>query len=396
MADALFLEAIGKRFRNGTVALHDVSLAADPGTFLVLLGPSGSGKTTLLRSVAGIEKVTTGRIIIGEKVVADRSLHVLPERRNLAMVFQDYALWPHLSAAENVAFALRRTGRPAKRCREEALRMLDRVGLRGLGERFPSEMSGGEQQRVALGRALVGNAGLVLCDEPLSNLDADLRERMRVLISELVRDSGSTAVYITHDQQEAFALADKVGVLENGRLVQLGSPESVYSHPASPFVARFTGVAAELAVRIRHRAAASSAVEVDLLEPTARSPVTAQAGGTLAKGDGLLLVRPSALRLSAPSAEETHVSGSVVDVAFRGRGYELAVELPSGARMSGVVSAERVARGAFVGLEIGHPGCIVYGTGESGGSDESGTAVAPVEVLSTSGALRPVALTGDR
>ncbi len=397
MADALRIEAVGKTFRNGAVALQDVFLAADAGTFLVLLGPSGSGKTTLLRLVAGIEKVTTGRIVIGENVVAEGSRHLLPERRNLAMVFQDYALWPHLCAAENVAFALRRTGLSAKACREHALEMLDRVGLKGLAVRFPSELSGGEQQRVALARALVGNAGLVLCDEPLSNLDADLRERMRVQISELVRDSGSTAVYITHDQQEAFALADKVGVLEKGRLVQLGSPEEVYSHPASPFVARFTGVATELAVRVGRRAAAGGGVEVELFEPTATRPVSAEAGSALEPGRGALLARPSAVRLCSPYGTEAHVSGKVVDVAFRGRGYELTVELPSGSRVSGVVSAERAARGGRVGLALAKAGCVVYATDEREVEAEpSGVEAETSDPLQEPAALRQVALTGDR
>ena len=371
MAEALRLEAVAKTFRNGTVALQDVSLAADPGTFLVLLGPSGSGKTTLLRAVAGIERITSGRILIGDEVVAERSFHLLPERRGLSMVFQDYALWPHLCAAENVAFALKRTGMTARQRRSEAGKMLERVGLGGLCDRYPSELSGGEQQRVALARALVGNAGLVLCDEPLSNLDADLRERMRLQISELVRASGSTAVYITHGQAEAFALADRVGVLEKGRLVQIGSPEEVYSHPATPFVARFTGVAAELPVSVRWPAHTGETIEVDLWPSTASRAIVAEAGCGLEPGRGLLFVRPAATRLVSPDGGERHVAGRVVDVAFRGRGYEVAVELPDQRKVSGVVTAERVERGALVGLQFGPRGCVVFaGDGTQPGSGE--------------------------
>jgi iron(III) transport system ATP-binding protein len=154
------------------------------------------------------------------------------------MVFQDYALWPHLSARDNVAFALRRRRLSRAECRSRAAEMLDRVGLGALADRYPNQLSGGEQQRVALARALIADTGLILCDEPLSNLDADLRERMRVEISALVREAAATTVYITHDQAEAFALADQVGVLERGRLVQAGTPEEIYTRPATTFVAR--------------------------------------------------------------------------------------------------------------------------------------------------------------
>ncbi len=397
MADALRIEAVGKTFSGGAVALRDVSLRVDPGTFLVLLGPSGSGKTTLLRSIAGIERITSGRIAIGDDPVAGEGLHVPPERRGLSMVFQDYALWPHLCAAENVAFALKRSGMAARQRRIEAEKMLGSVGLGALAARYPSELSGGEQQRVALARALVGKARLVLCDEPLSNLDADLRERMRLQISELVRATGSTAVYITHDQAEAFALADRVGVLEKGELVQLGSPEEVYNHPASSFVARFTGVATELPVSIGRPARAGAALEVDLLDPSATRPVLAEVGADCERSRGLLLVRPAATTLCAADSPERHISGEVVDVAFRGRGYELAVALPGALRVSGVLTSERVQRGAFVGLTFGPGGCVVFGS-----EDPSAPALAPDTGISADHlhlpplSLEPMALAGER
>ena len=193
MPEHLRIEAVTKRYLGDHVALEDVSLDVEPGSFLVLLGPSGSGKTTLLRCLAGVERLTSGRIEIGRRRVADgTSLHVPPERRGLAMVFQDYALWPHLAARDNVAFALRRQGMGREARRREASDTLERVGLGALGHRYPNELSGGEQQRVALARALVAGTGLILCDEPLSNLDADLRERMRIEIAFFVIDSGST------------------------------------------------------------------------------------------------------------------------------------------------------------------------------------------------------------
>ena len=198
-----------------------MSLDVAPGTFLVLLGPSGSGKTTLLRCLAGIERIDSGLITIGGQTVADGRAHVPPDQRDLSMVFQDYALWPHLTALDNVAFALRRRRLPRAECRARAAAMLERVGLGEFARRYPNELSGGEQQRVALARALIADTGLILCDEPLSNLDADLRERMRVEISSLVREAGATTVYITHDQAEAFALADR------GRGARRGRPGAV-------------------------------------------------------------------------------------------------------------------------------------------------------------------------
>ncbi|MGD0984334.1 MAG: ABC transporter ATP-binding protein [Acidimicrobiales bacterium] len=360
MAERLVLEGVTKVFPNHAVALDSVSLEVPAGSFVVLLGPSGSGKTTLLRAVAGIERISAGRISIGAKVVADAKLHVASERRGLSMVFQDYALWPHLSVLENVAFALRRYGESPSRRRTRAAEMIERVGLGRLAERFPGQLSGGEQQRVALARALVGGVGLVLCDEPLSNLDADLRERMRLEISTLVREAGATAVYITHDQSEAFALADQVGVLETGHLVQMGLPEDVYAQPATPFVARFTGAATEVRVRVRQPVKQGADVVVEPLGLEWSRPIPARAIQPLPVGDALLLVRPAAVSLCPVSGDGCHAVGSVRDVAFRGRGYELAVDLNGGGRVSNVASNVRFTRGETVGLRFDKAGCVVF------------------------------------
>ena len=371
MADPITIENLGKTYPGGNEALRDVSLAVDPGTFLVLLGPSGSGKTTLLRSLAGIERITSGRITIGSRTVADGKIHVPPDQRDLSMVFQDYALWPHLSARDNVAFALRRRHLPRAECRTRAQEMLGRVGLGALADRYPNELSGGEQQRVALARALIADTGLILCDEPLSNLDADLRERMRVEISALVREAAATTVYITHDQAEAFALADQVGVLEHGRLVQAGTPEEIYTRPATPFVARFTGLAGELRVRVRDRLADGTM----LVEPPsghafhARAPL-GHRDGTLLAGEGaLVMIRPTGVRLcpngsngsdgaSGPNGQ--HLSGRVTDVAFRGRGYEHAIDVSDSIRLTGVFADVKATRGETVGLRLDPAGCHVF------------------------------------
>lgn len=364
MAERLVVEKATKTYHGGNHALRGPSFTVEPGSFMVLLGPSGSGKTTLLRSLAGIERLTSGRVVIGDTVVADGRTHLPPERRDLSMVFQDYALWPHLCARDNVAFALRRRRLPRTIARARAHEMLERVGLAHLSERFPSQLSGGEQQRVALARALVADTGLLLCDEPLSNLDADLRERMRVEISSLVRDAGATTIYITHDQQEAFALADQVGLLEQGRLVQHGTPEHVYSSPSTLFVARFTGLAAELEASVLPGSVRGPFVEVVPLSEPARRPVQARTG--VLAGDvpgdlrGVLAVRPAAVRLCAPEAEDAHFAGAVADTAFRGRHYELVIDLPSGTRLTGVVSERRVPRGAAVGVRLDASASILF------------------------------------
>ena len=381
MAERIALEHLGKTYPGaaGRAALSDVSLEVEPGTFLVLLGPSGSGKTTLVRCLAGIERISTGRISIGGTTVADGRAHVPPEKRELAMVFQDYALWPHLTAAQNVAFALRRRRLPGPDGRARAEAMLARVGLAALGGRYPNELSGGEQQRVALARALVAGTGLILCDEPLSNLDADLRERMRVEIAALVRGSGATTVYITHDQAEAFALADRVGVLEQGRLVQLGPPEEIYTRPASPFVARFTGLAGELAVRTVPSAVPGQ-LDIEPAGPAWAGPLRVPAppsGGLAGGGDALLMIRPTGVALCDPDGGEPHLTGTVADAAFRGRGYEHAVDIPGHGRLTGVFAAYRADRGSRVGLRLDAAGCHLFPAAAGGGEQVAAAAGRP-------------------
>jgi iron(III) transport system ATP-binding protein len=376
VADSIIIENVGKEYAGGNVALRDVSLEVEPGEFVVLLGPSGSGKTTLLRCLAGIERLTSGRIAIGGTTVAGPQVHVPPDRRNLAMVFQDYALWPHLRVRENVAFALRRARLPKAEAQARTRAMLERVGLGKLTERFPNELSGGEQQRVALARALVGDTGIILYDEPLSNLDADLRERMRVEISALVREAGATAVYITHDQAEAFALADKVGVLEQGRLVQFGPPEQVYTEPATPFVARFTGLSGEFSVSVRDvvPGRGDGRAEVELTGPALLRPARAHASGAVA-GEAILQIRPSGVQIAGADEGDYHLAGIVADVAFRGRGYEHAIDIPGHGRLTGVFAAVRASRGDTVNLRLDSAGCHAFAVTADSGSGAAALSV---------------------
>ncbi len=302
------------------------------------------------------------------------------------MVFQDFALWPHLRVRENVAFALRRhrLSKPDASARTQA--MLDRVGLGALADRYPNELSGGEQQRVALARALVGDTGLILCDEPLSNLDADLRERMRVEISSLVREAGATAIYITHDQAEAFALADQVGVLQKGRLVQFGLPEQIYTEPASPFVARFTGLSGELAVRVPANAerGPDGTIEIEPAGSALLRPFRARASrAERPAGDAALLIRPTGVRLTSTEGSEHHLAGVVADVAFRGRGYEHAIDIAGHGRLTGVFAPVRAERGETVGLVLDPAGCYVFATAQEAAAEPSDAADAAKVSTST-------------
>jgi ABC-type sugar transport system ATPase subunit len=233
---AVAFEGIAKRY-GAAVALDGFDLAVGDGELLVLVGPSGSGKSTLLRLLSGLERPDAGRVLIGGRDVTAEP----PHRRDIAMVFQDYALYPHMTAGENLAFGLRVRGQPAGAAGERVRSVADQLAIGDLLDRYPDQLSGGQQQRVALGRAMVREPGVYLMDEPLSNLDAQLRLATRAEIVELQRRLGTTMVYVTHDQAEAMTMGQRVAVLHAGRLQQVGTPLEVYDRPASAFVARFLG-----------------------------------------------------------------------------------------------------------------------------------------------------------
>jgi iron(III) transport system ATP-binding protein len=341
--------------------LDGVQLAVPRSSFLVLLGPSGSGKTTLLRCIAGTERLSGGSLWVDGHEVAGPRLHLPPERRGLSMVFQDYALWPHMTVAENVGFAVRRLGLGAAQRRQRALAMLERVGLADQEAKYPNQLSGGQQQRVALARALVAGTPLLLCDEPLSNLDAHLREQVRVEIATLTRDSGATVVYITHDQQEAFALADEVAVIHQGRILQSGPPEEVYRHPANRFVAQFTGLAGTVSGEVVGRRA-----DGIVLVRTGRATVEAIAVGDQEVGTPVdMLLRADALSFGAPETDRGGLEGVVRDTSFRSGAYDHVVDVAGGARLTGVRSATRVPRGSSVSITVEVTGCMAFGSDEA-------------------------------
>lgn len=239
----ILIEGLEKTF-NSTRVLHSLDLHVGDGEFVTLLGPSGCGKTTTLRCVAGLESPTSGSIRIGERTVVDSTVAevVPPHKRRVGMVFQSYAIWPHMTALANVEFPLRRRRQGDRRQqRAEASRALDAVGMTRFAKRYPHEMSGGQQQRVALARGLVAAGEVMLYDEPLSNLDAKLRVQMRDEVRRLHDEFGHTSIYVTHDQEEAFAISDRVVIMNAGRIEQAGAPREIYHRPATRYVADFVG-----------------------------------------------------------------------------------------------------------------------------------------------------------
>jgi iron(III) transport system ATP-binding protein len=330
----------GLHFRyQSTVVLDGIDVSLAQGRTLALLGPSGCGKTTLLRLVAGLLAPSAGAVSISGRIVADGTVFVPPERRDLGMVFQDYALWPHLSVAGNVAFPLemRRVGR-AERDRR-VVEALARVGLADFAERSPGALSGGQQQRVAIARAIVAEPAIVLFDEPLSNLDRELRETMVTELAGLIAGLGLTAIYVTHDHAEAFTLADEVAVMRAGRIVQLGAPEALINSPADPGVADFLRLGTVLTVTRGPEGLSVAGVTLQL--------------ATAPEGEKLrALFPPRAFALRAPEAAP--LTGHVTSIHFRGDGYTagVAVEAPEGRIDLQVSTNIRPRAGERVGIAL--------------------------------------------
>jgi iron(III) transport system ATP-binding protein len=345
--DLLVLDRVSKRFDAADrPAVDGLSLQVIEGEILALLGPSGCGKTTTLRLIAGLETPDAGTIALRGQIVAGAGRNVPPEERGIGIVFQDYALFPHLSVADNVGFGLTRAARRARPGRVDEV--LDLVGLDGFGPRYPHELSGGQQQRVALARALAPAPALMLLDEPFSNLDADLRAQMRDEVERILRTTGTTAVFVTHDQEEAFTLADRVGVLQDGRVEQLAPPQQLYHRPATRFVASFVGAADFLPGLV-----------------TAQGIVTEV--GTFANVDQLpagervdVMIRPDDITF-VPQPEG---SGTIVRRYFRGSETLYCIRLPSGHRVhSSQPSASVLPTGMRVRAE-GHVLHVVAFTSE--------------------------------
>ncbi|MGV1914552.1 ABC transporter ATP-binding protein [uncultured Agrobacterium sp.] len=327
----LILNRLSKSFGGGKPAVNDVSMTIRDGGFLALLGPSGCGKTTVLRMIAGFEQPSDGAILLGERVLADAGSMVPPERRNMAMVFQSYALWPHMTVAENTGYPLKVRGISGERYRRKVMDALSTVRLDAYADRRPSELSGGQRQRVALARCLVTEPDVVLLDEPLANLDRHLRQEMEETFREFHATSGATMVYVTHDQAEAMALATDVAVMSEGRLLQMAAPAELYARPEGRLVGSLVGQGAIISLGLPDDA--PRALSWDMLKPAMRndapmSPVRD------------ILVRPQDVLQDAEG-----IVCRISNILYEGERYALRLTLPDG-QVLRAYSREPAALGA--------------------------------------------------
>ncbi|MBI4757295.1 MAG: ABC transporter ATP-binding protein, partial [Betaproteobacteria bacterium] len=341
---SLVLEDVCHAYGHHHIVDHlGFSLAS--GAIGCLLGPSGCGKTTVLRCIAGFEPVTAGAIRINEETVSSTNRHVAAERRRVGMVFQDYALFPHLSVGDNVAFGLR--GIPGEQRRGRVAEMLATVGLASQERKYPHELSGGQQQRVALARALAPRPDLLLLDEPFSNLDVELRERLSVEVRDILKHSGTTAVLVTHDQHEAFAVADVIGIMHEGRIQQWDSPYNLYHRPANRFVADFIGQG----VLLRGRVVNDRQVDVELGLLTSKVPVECGVGcAACERGCHVdVLLRPD----DVVHDDASPLRAEVTHKAFRGAEILYTLRLASGERVLSLVpSHHNHAIGERIGIRL--------------------------------------------
>ena len=351
------IERLTKRFGR-VAAVRDLTLDVLDREFVTLLGPSGCGKTTLLRLIAGFVAPDEGTIRTGATTLSTPAAVVPPERRGMGMVFQNYAVWPHRTVYQNVAFGLEVRKVPRSETRARVARVLELVNLAGLETRYPNQLSGGQQQRVALARSLVVEPAILLLDEPLSNLDAKLRERMRWELKDLQRRTGITFVYVTHDQSEAMALSDRIAGMHEGELVQLGTPREVYAHPASKTVADFMGLVNLIPGRVMRVAGEQSVVTIGGEHAIAVALPPGTADGQAVE----VAVRPESLALTAvapgsPPPPGT-VPGKIADVTFLGNLIDCHVTLDDATRV-------RVQAPAGSLFEVGQRVGVVFESGAS-------------------------------
>jgi iron(III) transport system ATP-binding protein len=358
------LDRLTRRF--GTeVAVREVSLSVQPGEFVTLLGPSGCGKTTTLRCIAGLERPDGGEIRIEKEVVAsaDRNVHLAPEQRNIGMVFQSYAVWPHMTVFDNVAYGLRVRRRRRSEISERTTQALQLVGLAHLADRYATRLSGGQRQRVALARAIAYNPRVILFDEPLSNLDAKLREQMRLELTRLQHEVGITSIYVTHDQSEALVMSDRVVVMNQGVIQQIGDPATIYSRPANAFVASFIGAANLLEGRLLGRTGDLCEVEVPL--GPEHAPLRLRAGGGEGASLGrriVLSLRPEdlALHLARPADAVNVIEGEVLETVYLGSFLDCRVRVGPCELSVQIDHDERLAPGqpVFLAFRPDHGLCL--------------------------------------
>jgi putative spermidine/putrescine transport system ATP-binding protein len=318
------MEGLSRHY-GSVVALDGLDLTINPGELITLLGPSGCGKTTTLRLLAGLEDADTGRITVNGQDITRKPAN----KRDMGMVFQAYSLFPHLTVRDNVAFGLRLRRQPKTDRRRRAMEMLELVGLSEQADRYAHQISGGQQQRVALARALAIEPQVLLLDEPLSALDAKVRAQLRDEIRRIQLEVGTTTLFVTHDQEEALAIADRVGVMQAGKLAQLAAPTEVYSRPATPFVAEFVGLTNRLAGTVHGVVVMVRGCEIPLADPSAPD------------GDAIALVRPEAVTLASDSSGESGLlSGTVIATTFLGATSRVTVDLGDATIMAQMATSE--------------------------------------------------------
>ena len=336
MEYSLQADHLTKRFNGQTPAVNDITLRVRPGEFLTLLGPSGGGKTTTLRLLAGFETPTKGRIQIGDHIVADDSHFTPPEKRKVGMVFQDYALFPHVDVAGNIAFGLRGASKDKAR---QVKRLLTLVDLTQFAERMPYELSGGQQQRVALARALAPNPDILLLDEPFSNLDTGLRAQVRSDVRHILLETGTTAIFVTHDQEEALSLSDEIAIIFDGKLIQVATPHVLYNRPVNTQVAKFVGDANLLPAEAHGMTADSRLGEVKLFHPKS--------------GRVDLMIRPEALEVGF---DERGKQAMVLWREFHGHHQRLGLALADDTELIARTGVDRYfRRGDRVWVSLARP-----------------------------------------
>jgi len=348
----LVIQNLTKKYSD-FVAVSDFSLTVADGEFLSLLGPSGCGKTTLLRSVAGFFPIQSGEIAVGGRVLSapEKNIYLPPERRNLGMVFQSYAVWPHMNVFDNIAYPLKVRKLPAEEIAGEVNRVVSLLNLKGQEKKNPSELSGGQQQRVALGRALVMSPDVLLLDEPLSNLDAKLRDRMRFELKEVQRRLNQTIVYVTHDQDEAMAVSDRIVLMDRGLIRQIGAPRDIYHKPANLFSARFIGRSNFFSGRLASRNGRQCLI--DLADAPARLAVVAGTEAALDPGSEVeAAVRyENVTVLDAPAGDA--LEGRVVASTYLGGSVLFEFETEAGMIFAEINDSVDLADGDTAHLQLG-------------------------------------------
>ncbi len=347
MMALLELHQLEKAYDDSHVpAVRALTLHIARGEFVTLLGPSGCGKTTTLRMIAGFVKPTGGLIRLDGQVLANAAngACVPPEARGMGMVFQSYAVWPHMTVAANVAYPLKLRRTPRAEIDRRVDAMLELVGLGGFAKRFPSQLSGGQQQRVALARALIAEPRVLLLDEPLSNLDAQLREAMRGELIDLHRRTGVTIVYVTHDQAEALAMSDRVVIMQQGAALQIGTPAEVYHRPTQRFIAEFIGAANMLPCQVSGWSAGMAQIAL----PGVDAPIHAAHALDRTPDKPLLVVRPEQVRLHEAGAG--WLDGTVLRRQFLGEAHEVSIETAHGVLRAKAGAIDAPPRGAYVGI----------------------------------------------